>query len=268
MKPYLIAIDLDGTLLKDDKTISDRTLQTINQVQTLGHYVMIATGRPFRASHIYYKQMNLNTPIINYNGAYVHHPLNQAWQTFHAPMDLDVAYQIIDTCNKYNIKNIMVQVKDNVYLQNYDEMIMEFISFGNPTIQTGQVRENLKSDPTSILIHPTEEEVSKIRQHLSDEVGNFIEHRQSGGPWNIIEIIKAGINKAVGVKMVADSIQIPYERIIAFGDEDNDLEMLQFAKHGVAMGNAVDKVKAIANDVTSTNEEDGLAHYLENFFKL
>lgn len=268
MKPHLIALDLDGTLLKDNKTVSDRTLHTIKHVRELGHHVMIATGRPFRASQTYYQQLKLNTPIVNYNGAYIHHPHNAAWGTYHSPMPLNVAQQIIDTCHKYNIRNIMAQVKDHVFLQNYDEAIMEFISFGNPKIHTGQVRDNLKSEPTSILVHSNEEEIDSIRWHLSNEVGHYIEHRTSGTPWNIIEIIKAGINKAIGVKKVADTYQVPRERIIAFGDEDNDLEMLKYAHYGVAMGNAIEEVKSVAHDITKTNEEDGIADYLERFFKL
>ncbi|HHY72510.1 MAG TPA: HAD family phosphatase [Bacillus bacterium] len=268
MKPHLIAVDLDGTLLKNNKTISKRTLDTIKHVRERGHQVMIATGRPFRASQFYYKQMKLNTPIVNYNGAYIHHPKDEAWGTYHSPLALNVAQQIIDTCNKYNIRNIMAQVKDHIFLQNHDEDIMELLRFGNPQIHTGQVRENLKSDPTSILIHSKEDELDSIRKQLSQEVGSFIEHRSSGSPWNIIEIIRAGINKAIGVKQVAESFQIPEERIIAFGDEDNDIEMLQLAKYGVAMGNAIDDVKSVAYDVTNTNEEDGIAYYLEKFFRL
>ncbi|WP_458414353.1 Cof-type HAD-IIB family hydrolase [Schinkia sp. CFF1] len=268
MKPHLIAVDLDGTLLKDNKTISKRTLDTIKHVREQGHQVMIATGRPFRASQIYYKQMKLTTPIVNYNGAYIHHPKDPAWGTFHSPLELRVARRIIDTCDKYNIRNIMAQVKDHVFLQNYDEAIMGFVSFGNPKIHTGQVRENLKSEPTSILIHSEEGEIDTIREQLSKEVGSYIEHRTSGSPWNIIEIIKAGINKAIGVKKVAEFFEIPNDRVIAFGDEDNDLEMLRYAKYGVAMGNAIDKVKSVAYDVTKTNEEDGIADYLEKFFKI
>lgn len=268
MKPHLIAVDLDGTLLKDDKTISKRTINTIKKIRKHGHHVMIATGRPFRASSLYYQHLDLDTPIVNYNGAYVHHPKDETWGIFHSPMELNVAQQIIDTCNTYNINNIMAQVKDNVFLQSHDETIMEYISFGNPIIETGNIREKLKDNPTSILIHPKIEEVDRIRQQLTKEVGNYIDHRQSAGPWNVIEIIKTGINKAVGIKKVADHFKIPSDRIIAFGDEDNDLEMLDFAKYGVAMGNAIEKVKSIANDITDTNENDGIANYLEKFFKI
>ncbi|WP_419151931.1 HAD-IIB family hydrolase [Aeribacillus alveayuensis] len=77
-----------------------------------------------------------------------------------------------------------------------------------------------------------------------------------------------GVNKAVGLQKIASYYNIPQERIIAFGDEDNDLEMLQYAGLGVAMGNAIPEVKAAANYVTKTNEEDGVALFLQEVLTL
>ena len=71
---HLIALDLDGTLLKNDKTISHKTKHVIQKAREAGHVVMIATGRPFRSSEMYYRELQLDTPIVNFNGAFVHHP--------------------------------------------------------------------------------------------------------------------------------------------------------------------------------------------------
>lgn len=71
---HLIALDLDGTLLKDDKTISPKTKTVLNKAREMGHVVMIATGRPFRSSELYYRELGLDTPIVNFNGAFIHHP--------------------------------------------------------------------------------------------------------------------------------------------------------------------------------------------------
>ena len=99
-----------------------------------------------------------------------------------------------------------------------------------------------------MLIHSKEAQVKKIRNHLSEVHAEVIEHRSWGDPFPVIEIVKSGLNKAVGLKYVSDYYGIPQERIIAFGDEDNDLEMLEYAGHGVAMGNGIDEVKNMAND--------------------
>lgn len=84
----------------------------------------------------------------------------------------------------------------------------------------------------------------------------------------MIELIKSGINKAVGLEKITDYYGIPPERVIAFGDEDNDLEMLEFAGCGVAMGNGIEGVKSVANKVTKSNEEDGIAVFLKDYFAL
>jgi 5-amino-6-(5-phospho-D-ribitylamino)uracil phosphatase len=266
--PFLIALDLDGTLLKDDKTISDYSKEIIEKAKAAGHIVCIATGRPFRSSSIYYDELQLTTPIVNFNGAYVHHPKNDQWGTYHTTLDLKVVKQIIDVAEKHQIHNVLAEIIDDVYFHYHDEKLLDVFSMGNPEIKIGDLRENLGDDVTSILIHAAEEDVEKIRTYLSDVHAEVVDHRRWAAPWHVIEIIRAGMNKAIGLEKIASYYQIPSERIIAFGDEDNDLEMLAYAGHGVAMGNAIDIVKAAANKETLTNEEDGIAHYLKKVLAL
>ncbi|MDP4085022.1 MAG: Cof-type HAD-IIB family hydrolase [Bacillota bacterium] len=265
---HLIALDLDGTLLNDEKNISKKTKNIIKKAKEQGHIVMIATGRPFRSSEMYYKELELNTPIVNFNGAFIHHPTNHSWGTYHTPMDIKVAKDIIEACRSFHFYNIVAEVMDDVYFHYHDEKLLDVFSLGNPKITTGDLRDYLNDSPTSLLIHTDEEELKKIRKHLSEVHAEVIEHRSWAAPFHVIEIIKSGLNKAVGLKKAADYFDIPQERVIAFGDEDNDLEMLEFAGHGVAMGNASDEVKSIANEITLSNEEDGVGIYLENVLNL
>lgn len=267
-KQHIIALDLDGTLLKDDKTISSRSKEVLLKAKQEGHIVMIATGRPYRSSAMYYQELGLTTPIVNFNGAFVHHPLDDGWGTFHNPMDLKIVKDIVGISEEFRVKNICAEVMDDVYFHYHDETLLDVFSMGTPNIETGDLRRILKNDPTSILIHPDEEVALKIRKYLSDVHAEVIDHRKWGAPWHVIEIVKSGLNKAVGIQKVADYYNIPQDRIIAFGDEDNDLEMIEYAGHGIAMGNAIDELKNIANQVTHTNEEDGIAIYLEEVLKL
>ncbi|UXH45748.1 Cof-type HAD-IIB family hydrolase [Rossellomorea vietnamensis] len=265
---HLIVLDLDGTLLTDEKKISSKTHDILKKARHKGHEVMIATGRPFRASELYYQQLQLTTPIVNFNGAFVHHPTDPSWGVYHEPMDLDVAKQIINACDDFPFRNIVAEVMDDVYLHYHDEKIIDVFMMGNPSISTGDIRNVLSDHPTSMLIHAEEEDVADIRAHLDDVHAELIDHRRWAAPWHIIEIVKSGLNKAVGIERVASSLNIPQERIIAFGDEDNDLEMLDYAGTGVAMGNAIDPLKDIANAVTLSNEEDGIGRYLQKRFDL
>ena len=240
----------------------------INKAKEAGHVVMIATGRPFRSSEMYYRELELDTPIVNFNGAFVHHPKDQNWGIYHSPLEISVAKDIVEACNSFQFYNIIAEVIDDVYFHYHDEKLLDLFSFGNPNITTGDLRKFLNASPTSMLIHSNEEQVKKIRQHLSEVHAEVIEHRSWGAPFPVIEIIKSGLNKAVGLKHASEYFNIPPERIIAFGDEDNDLEMLEFAGRGVAMGNGIDEVKNIANEVTLSNEEDGIGHYLNDLLNL
>lgn len=104
MKQFLICLDLDGTLLNDQKEISPYTFRVLKTLQQQGHAIMIATGRPYRASRLYYEQLGLNTPVVNFNGAFVHHPHDPQFQTQHHRLDEGIATSIIESLKKWKFK--------------------------------------------------------------------------------------------------------------------------------------------------------------------
>lgn len=262
MKQHLIVLDLDGTLLTDDKIISPYTKNILAKAQEAGHQVMIATGRPFRASQLYYKELDLTTPIVNFNGAFIHHPLNRSWGVMHSPISMSVVHDVVDSVNKFQYENLIAEVIDDVYLHNENEELMSVFNMGNPRVTTGNLKLNLHEDPTSLLIQANERNVPMIRKHLEDVHAELIEHRKWGAPFPIIEIVRKGMSKAVGVSKIAHEFEIPKDRIIAFGDEDNDLEMIDYAGIGVAMSNGIDELKSVAKEVTLSNNEDGIGKFL------
>lgn len=268
MEQHLICLDLDGTLLNSNQQITPYTKEIIKKVQALGHHFMISTGRPYRASQIYYTELGLTTPIVNFNGAFVHHPTDMNFETFHQPLDFKVAREIFEKIPHLNIQNIVAEVKDHVYLHYHDAYLFEGLSMGNPLIEVGNLLDSIKEPPTSILIQAEEKEIPNIYKHLDDVYAEHLEHRRWGAPFPVIEIVKKGINKAVGVQIALDYLNIKRENTIAFGDEDNDHEMIQFVNTGVAMGNAINDLKEIADDITDSNNEDGIGKYLARYFNI
>ncbi|WP_445486650.1 Cof-type HAD-IIB family hydrolase [Niallia sp. 03133] len=265
---HLIALDLDGTLLKNDKTISPLTKKVIQKAREDGHVVMIATGRPYRASEAIYKELALDTPIVNFNGAFIHHPKDRNWGIYHSPLDMKTAKDIVEACSDFSFHNIVAEVIDEVYFHYHDEKLIDIFSLGNPKTTTGNLLNFLEAAPTCLLIHTEEEHVKSIRSHLSTVHADLIDHRRWADPFHVIEIVKSGLNKAVGLKKVSEFYQIPQHNIIAFGDEDNDFEMIEFAGKGIAMGNGIQELKSLANATTLTNEEDGIAFYLNEALNL
>ena len=267
---YLIALDLDGTVLTDDKKIALPTKAIIRNLIDQGHIVVIATGRSNRMSILYYRELGLVTPLINSNGAYLHHPLDKSWGTFHHPLQHKTALEIVEVCYELNSKNIIAAVNDSIYLDRYDERIVNFYQpkDDDDSFYVGQIIDKLQDDPTLMLLYPDRNNLDKLTKTLNDLHAEMIDHRNWGEPFHVIEVMNKNMNKAIALKKVADYYQIPKERIIAFGDESNDLEMIDYAGVGVAMGNAIDELKSVAKHVTDTNEEHGVANFLANYFNI
>lgn len=268
MKQHLIVLDLDGTLLNDQQQISDHTKKVLLKAQDEGHIVMIATGRPFRASSLYYNELQLSTPIVNFNGALIHHPKNKSWEPIHSPIQKSVVDDVVDSVDTFQYKNLVAEIMDDVYIHVEDQAMADWFKMGNPRVTMGNLKFNLPENPTSLLISANAQNIPLIRNHLQEVHAELIEHRRWGAPFNVIEIVRKGLNKAVGVAAISKYLDIPKERIIAFGDEDNDLEMIDYAGIGVAMSNGIEDLKKIANEITLSNNEDGIAIFLKERLKL
>lgn len=262
---------MDGTLLNDDKIITEKTAQTLIKAKQQGHHVMFATGRAYRATTEYYKQLELITPIINFNGAFVHHPSNQSWKTIHETLSLDIVKEMVGSLDQFSWDNIIAEVSDDVYIHRADDkLIQAFSRHGNPQIRTGEIHKLLKDEPTSLLINTDIANAATIQKYLNEVLGDKVGHRLWASPWgNAIEVFRNGLSKGSGLAHVSKWMDIPRERIIAFGDENNDLEMIDYAGVGVAMANSIDELKSIADEIApSSNNEDGIAYVLNDRLKL
>lgn len=270
VKRHLIAIDLDGTLLTDKKIITDKSKHVLKKAIEAGHVVVIATGRPHYASLNYYHELGLDTPMVNFNGAYLHHPRDSKWEALHSPLPIRTAREIIQTCYDVGVRNIMADMHDRILLDQFDQSFVDVFDLHaeDVPLEIGQVSKVLDEDPTSLIIHPYDSQVDELKENFDREHAAVIDHRNWGAPWHIIEIIRKGMNKGVAIERLAKYYRIEQEHVMAFGDEDNDLEMIDFAGVSVGMENAIDELKALANYQTGTNEANGVAEFIADYLKI
>lgn len=266
----MIALDLDGTTLNNNSQITTRTSNVLKELRNKGHIISIATGRPYRNSRHYYKQLKMDTPIVNFNGALCHKPVDLKWEKqYHKTLDRSIALDLLDFKEEPGILMIAAEGKDAVYVT--DSYVPYGDYFPNGHKDTRILSEkNLQENPTSVSIFTSSHEAQPyIQERLVAKYGDDIEVRTWGGFAPCLEVVAAGVQKALGVEQIAFYYGIDRKNILAFGDEDNDYEMIQYAGHGVAMKNGIDALKEIAQDQTfKINDEDGLADYLEKYFKL
>lgn len=267
MTQKLIAIDLDGTTLNGSSLISPKTKDVLQRATKAGHVVSIATGRPFRMSEQFYRQLNLKSPMVNFNGALVHLPYQHWLQESETLFSRDIVFDILAQKDALQLDYIAAENRDTFFVDRID--FEDAYLFSNEKPTEANLLENLKTNPTSMLVQTNNDMAETVTNQLVQQYSDYVDVSTWGGPKAILEIVAKGIEKAHGVKIIADSFQIDRQNIIAFGDEHNDVEMLDYAGWGVAMANGSEGAKAAANDITEkTNDEDGLADYLEKYLAI
>ncbi len=266
---YLIACDLDGTLLTKDKRISERNKKVLQTLSQLGHHVVIATGRPFHNSFVYYEELQLQTPMINFNGGYVHHPRDDSFPKKIKQIPRKLVEQLIHSAYYHSIRNIQAESINHSFVEAEKGHFSTLSSAMSYQRTFGPILQNLNDNPHVLVFYAQQtKQLDNYLQTIQSRFAQQVKVHRWGPPWNAAEVNPPFIDKATGIKHIAEYYGIPRQNIITFGDAVNDIEMIQYAGHGVAMGNAIDELKELANDVTASHEQDGIAIYLERFFQL
>ncbi|KRM68034.1 HAD superfamily hydrolase [Apilactobacillus ozensis DSM 23829 = JCM 17196] len=216
-----------------------------------------------------YNQLDLDTPMINFNGSLGFNP-NKKWQyEYKYNIDRDIALHFVNHSEELGINLITAEDRD-LFLANRPAA-HEALGFFPTKLENKNILNNdsLKTNPICLTLEVKPEKEQSFINYVKDKFNNKLQISPWGGPNSIIEIAAGGVNKVTGIKKLADFYNIEQKDVIAFGDEFNDQEMIEYAGFGVAMKNGQPKVKAIADDVTDLdNNHDGLADYLENHFKI
>lgn len=266
MNPHLIALDLDGTLLNKQSELSAYTRQTLHTLTQHGHHVCLVTGRPYRTSRHVYQQLGIHNPIVNFNGALCHLPHRQQWSDgYQKIIPKALALSLFRDCQAMGVHLICMEGTKHGFASQ--PMPDSPYTPSNDLLPLPLDATSLPEDPIAVMIFAPEEAHPSLVAMIHERYGAAVSVRTWGGIVPCLEVIAPSTNKAVGVAHLANLYQIPKQRIIAFGDEDNDYDMLHEAGHGVAMRNAIDTIKAVADDVTTfDHHQDGVAHYLCNYF--
>lgn len=269
MTKKIIALDLDGTLLNKDSQLTDYTIQTIQAVAAAGHTVLIATGRPYRMALDFYEQLQLDTPMINFNGSLIHIP-HQKWK-WEKEILVDKRYllEFLKQEERFEADFIAGEYKNNFYITHNHLTHIDPRLLGVETITPDTLikPELITSDPHSILMQTRTRDKHALAEDIKDFFRQEIEVNTWGGPLNILETCAKGVTKASALSYLLDLYQASPTDLIAFGDEQNDVEMLQLAGTSYAMNNANPLLLQYADHQTNySNDQDGVAKQLEELF--
>ncbi len=269
MKKKLIALDLDGTLLNSESQISAFSKKIIKAVAAKGHLVVITTGRPYRMSLNYYKELNMTGPLINFNGSLTHIP-NQNWAFEHERvLDKEVYLDILKRETEFQADFIASEYRKKFYVTHTNRDIIPPQLFAVSKIEDhSELKvDRITKSPNAILMQTRHPDKYALAKEVEGFYPNNVTVSTWGGPNNILECTPKGVNKAYALKNLLEALNMDKSQLIAFGDEYNDEEMLHLAETGYAMKNANPSLLPFADQqLDLTNDQDGVAHQLQKLF--
>lgn len=262
MNIKLVAIDLDGTLLGDDLTISPRAKNAIRRAMDQGVQVTLATGRMYRSALPYAQELGVEVPLITYQGGLV--KLSKTGEVlYHRELPLFYAREIIKKARGYGFQ-INSYVNDNLYVEEDTHLSRDYgKKTGVKVHVVDDLLDFLTTEPTKLLLIGREEELDVMQQECRQLFGDAVYITKS--KYYFLEFTHPEATKGHGLMAVARWMGVSTDDIMAIGDSYNDLEMFCHAGLSVVMGNARDEVKAAADYVTATCEDDGVAEAIEKF---
>lgn len=259
----LVALDIDGTLLNADREISDRVKKTIYDVRKKGVKVILSSGRGYMGVKRFVEELELEELVLCLNGAAVSDASGEEL-VFSENVDPNVCKKVIEFCEEHNIYTILFVGKD-AYVNERNHKAEFFELHDRIKVNAvGKLSRFYNGHPTGkLLMHDEYENLKKLRDRIENELKEKINVTFSL-PY-FLEAYSPKTSKGLMLSKVAEYYGIKREEVIAMGDGENDLSMIEYAGMGIAMGNAVDIVKQKANFITKPNTEDGVAYALEKF---
>lgn len=265
----LLVLDIDGTISGESNTLSENVKQAIASVQAKGIQVAIATGRMYCSALRFHQEINSVLPLMAYQGAWIQDPATQKIHR-HVSVSREIAQQLLDYFEQPHLRSLLsvhFYINDQLYVRELTPETQIYAARSGITpIPVGDLRQVLSNEPTKVLAlcddtNVINELLGNLRRqytpaelYLTTSVATFF------------EATNACVNKGTAVRYLAEELLgLQSHNVMTIGDNFNDLEMLEYAGIGVAMGNAPAGVQAIAQWIAPTVEQDGAATAIEKF---
>jgi Cof subfamily protein (haloacid dehalogenase superfamily) len=257
----LVAFDLDDTLLQPSGHISQRTVSVLRALHERGVIVALASGRMLATMLPIAERLGFAPALVSYNGAQVN-LTSTTPPLYHCPVPAALAEQVIEYAqsrhvhlNFYHNDRLFCSRTDNWQSRVYHEQTGAILEYEPDLSRFRGIA------PTKLVIIDGEEHVAQMLVECREQFGEQLTLTRSRPIY--LEFLHRSVNKGEGFKALCHALDVPLETTAAFGDAYNDLEMLQAAGTSFAVENAVPEVKAVADRVIHSNQEEGVAQVLE-----
>ena len=269
----MIALDLDGTLNNDDHIITPRTREALIAVQKkFGVTVVLASGRQAPGLKREADALDLakyHGLLLSYGGGRIEDATTEA-VLFSRSLKNELAVRFLRHLEKFSVSPVVDNGRAIVTTCAYNYKVQDESRNNNMDVLTvdniADAIERAGVRPIKILTAAQNETLVPLMPYIREGFEDEMDFVQSA-PW-FYEGMAKGVSKSKSLARVCEQLGIQSSEVMAFGDAQNDMDMIRFAGHGVAMGNACDELKAMADEVTLDNNHDGIAVTIEKYFDI
>ena len=259
----LIALDLDGTLLNSALKVSDRNGEAVRHALDSGLKVVLATTRWYLLAKRTADRLGIDTPLVCNNGAIVKRPADGS-EMLHLRLDRDLAREVAALADERRWETFTA-IEDATFMRPRPGIIAEKLPAGLRLAER-HADEIERCEPTSVLIFGEDavNETEATFLPASKSRANFSLNRPHGFPHYVV-LTHPEADKGSSLEMVCRELDVPMREVLAMGDSESDLGMIQQSGLGIAMNNAPDEVKRAALHIAPANDADGVAWAIEKF---
>lgn len=260
----IVFIDIDGTLVNDNKEVTLTTKKSIKRIVDKGIYVVLVSGRDIIHTIEKSKLANASNIVIATNGSEIFDYSKNEY-IFRDVIDSDKVIKMWNYCIQNQI-GLILKSNSFVYYNQYSLIIdgLQYKFVNDISLcDVYSISEFLIMSKDQNKIQDTSKFVDDLGLSVTSYSSSYLS--STNDDHNSLDVNNKNISKGISIKYLLDYLNIKKEDSLCFGDFVNDLEMFNASGVAVAMGNASDEVKVHANYVTLTNNEDGVAHFLDNY---
>jgi Cof subfamily protein (haloacid dehalogenase superfamily) len=257
--PYkLIATDLDGTMRVEGRKFSSRLKDAIRRAQACGCRVVIATGRMFGTAAPYAEELGIHGAIVCSNGATIY-DIDQSKILAQTDMPIDLVRLVIEGAS--DDLAVIACMDEEFYIRRPSEEANRYVGNHSSHLHVLPNMKSLGLAPQKIVFANEESVTDSLFLELKLRFGRELQVVRSHPEY--VELTHPDASKGNAVEWLANRWEIAQAQVIAVGDQDNDISMIRWAGLGIAVGNAVESVKSIANFIAPSADEDGVAVVIE-----
>jgi Cof subfamily protein (haloacid dehalogenase superfamily) len=239
-----------------------RTRAAIAATRAAGIHVVLVTGRMFRSVRSYAVEAGIDDPVVCYQGAVVADPASGRWLR-HVPIPLELARETIAALNAEGL-GLNCYVDDELYVAEVTPEARRYADFQDLELHpVGDLLEWLDQPPTKLVVIGDPDALDGLKGRMLDRFDDRL-YISKSLPY-FLEFASPDVTKAAGLAFLAEHLGFARERTVAFGDGENDIELVEWADYGVAVENANDLVKEVADFVCPSVGEEGVAQVLEAY---